>query len=188
MKAKYFDTEKTLEQIAQIFAKHGYEGTSLEVITKETGIGKQSLYNAYGDKKSMIEKAMGCFGKENPSVKTLCNDKLSGREKINAYFEATFTECKGGGCLITNQILEKGATDKELLKIASKRWEQTRATFQKVIEEGIQDKSIKSKVDPEILSYSIMNLLNGLRVTARATSDTNKIKEMVKVSLRGILD
>lgn len=187
MKAKNFDTEKTLEQIAAIFAKYGYEGTSLDVIIKETGVGKQSLYNAYGDKKTMIAKALKCFGNKTESAQILKCTNLNGRQKIESFFETTLSECKGsGGCLVTNQLLETGGIDKDLQKAASQRWEQTRLIFQEIIEMGIKDKSI-TKSDAEITSYSIMNLLNGIRVSSRATVDKEKLKKSVKATLDSLL-
>lgn len=187
MKAKYFDPDKTLEQIAQIFATYGYEGTTLDVIIKETGVGKQSLYNAYGDKKTMIDKALQSYGK-NTNIGQILTSNLTGRKKIDLFFETILSECaEDGGCLVTNQLLEKAGTDKRVQKAASQKWQQTRALFKVAVEQGIKDKSIKTKIDPEILSYAIMNLLNGIRVTVRATNDSDKIKKSVKTTLDSLL-
>ncbi len=190
MKPKNFDPEKTLDVIADTFARNGYEGTSLDVITKKTGLGKQSLYNAYGDKKALVMKTIQCFGRKSDAAKALHEPALSGREKIESFFEAILAEAadhKNPGCLITNLLLEKGATDMEVWKAASARWNETRAAVQFAIEAGIKDKSIHSKLDPEVLSYALMNLLNGLRVTVRASNDLEKIKKVVRVSLQSLL-
>ena len=190
MKPKNFDPDKMLDVIADTFARNGYEGTSLDVITKRTGLGKQSLYNAYGDKKALLMKTIQCAGRHSAAAEALRDQSLSGRERIEAFFEATLAEAADHtdpGCLITNLLLEKGATDMEVWKAASARWNQTRAALQSVVEIGVKDKSIHSRQDPEILSYALMNLLNGLRVTVRASNNLPKITKVIMVSLKSLL-
>ncbi len=190
MKPKSFDMEKTLEKIAAVFARGGYEGTSLEDLTKKTGLGKQSLYNAYGDKKAMLKKSLGCYGLKSEAAESLRCKESNGRKKIETFFANVLGEAKDNsspGCLITNLLLEKGASDPEVAAAAMERWNQTRAILEEIVSAGKKDKSIKSATDSETLSYALMNLLSGLRVTARATKDCAKMKKMVQASLDGLL-
>lgn len=186
MKPKSFDPEKTLQIIAEAFAHGGYEGTSMEELTKRTGLGKQSLYNAFGDKRAMMEKSLGCAGKTAASFRCFKEQAGTAREKIEAFFDklvGELTDVKKPGCLVTNLLLEKGACDKEVAKLAGSRWEQTRGLLQSILEEGKRDKSMPVSLDAETVSFALMNLLNGLRVTARATNDAEKIKKIVRLSL-----
>lgn len=190
MKPKTFDPEKTLAVIADIFAENGYEGTTLEDIVRVTGLGKQSLYNAYGDKKSMVTKSLQCYGRNSAKIQTLCDPALNGRERLERFFEAVLLECadyQNPGCLITNLLLEKGGTDHQVRKIASARWNENRKAFLVVIKAGLKDGSIHTKLDPETLSFMLMNLLSGLRVTVRASKDMAKIKQVVQTSLHSML-
>ncbi len=46
-------------QLAEIFREHGFEGTTLAVITKATGIGKSSLYHFFpGGKEEMADAVL----------------------------------------------------------------------------------------------------------------------------------
>jgi TetR/AcrR family transcriptional regulator, transcriptional repressor for nem operon len=172
MKPKSFDPEKTLQIIAEAFAHGGYEGTSMEDLTKRTGLGKQSLYNAFGDKRAMMEKSLSCAGKQTASAR--CFRELEGksaREKLETFFAklvVELTDDRYTGCLVTNILLEKGGCDKDVAKLAGNRWEQTRKLFSAALEEGKRDKSLPVSLDVETVSFALMNLLNGLRVTARA--------------------
>jgi len=186
MKPKSFDPEKTLQVIAEAFAHGGYEGTSMEDLTKRTGLGKQSLYNAFGDKRSMMEKSIACAGKLSASGRCFSQMEGTARVRLEAFFDEIvleLTDAKKPGCLIAGLLLEKGACDKEVAKLASSRWEQTRGLFEKILEEGKRDKSFPVSLDSETVSYAIINLLNGLRITARATNDADKIRKIVRLSL-----
>lgn len=190
MKQKYFNPEETLQVIAKVFARHGFEGTSLEKLTKKTGLGKQSIYNTYGDKKALLKKSLACYGLRSECAQALGASGLNGRGKIEAFFAYALAEAADAshpGCLVTNILMEKGASDKEVSKAASARWQQTRQAIQKIVEEGMEDGSIRRKMDAEMLSYSLMNVLNGLRVTARATDDCQHMKKVVAANLESLL-
>lgn len=69
-------------------------------------------------------------------------------------------------------------------KIASIRWNQVRKKLESVVIAGMKDKSIKSEISPECASYILMNLLGGIRVTARITNDKDKMKKIVETTLQ----
>src|ERR1700733_10081172 len=53
-----FDPNDVLLAARQIFWRKGYQGTSLDDITEETGLTKPSLYAAFGDKASLFLKVL----------------------------------------------------------------------------------------------------------------------------------
>jgi AcrR family transcriptional regulator len=53
-----FDADAALEKAMRLFWRHGYEGTSIEVLTAELGIGKPSLYAAFGNKRALFERVL----------------------------------------------------------------------------------------------------------------------------------
>jgi TetR/AcrR family transcriptional regulator, transcriptional repressor for nem operon len=186
MKPKSFDPEKTLQIIAEAFAHGGYEGTSMEELTRRTGLGKQSLYNAFGDKRAMMEKSLACAGKATGSARCFREFQGNARQKLEAFFDKVVEELsddKKAGCLVASLLMEKGACDEGVAKLATARWEQTRALLQTTLEEGRRDKSLPVSLDAETVSYALINLLNGLRVTARATNEETKLRKIVRLSL-----
>lgn len=190
VKPKTFDPNEMLLVIADTFAKHGYEGTSFELLTANTGLGKQSLYNTYGDKKNLVCKALKSAGRCSEAVTKLTDRSLTGRKRIEGFFDSIVeeaTDAENPGCLVSNLLLEKGGTDVDVLKAASCRWNETRTAIESVIEGGIADGSIKTAIDPEIVGYALMNLLNGLRITARATNDATKIRKITRETLKALI-
>src|SRR5258708_11432139 len=47
---KAFDEEQALDAAINVFREHGFEGTSAEMLVRALKIGRQSLYDTFGDK------------------------------------------------------------------------------------------------------------------------------------------
>ena len=47
-----------LASLAEVFRAHGYEGATLALISEATGLGKGSLYGAFGDKHGLFMRAL----------------------------------------------------------------------------------------------------------------------------------
>lgn len=190
MKPKSFDPEKILQVIAEVFARGGYEGTSLDDIIRETGLGKQSLYNAFGDKKAMLHKSLEVFGKDDPSFKALADAGLSGRARIENFFRELINmsiDPSNNGCLVTNLVLEKGDRDRDIYKITSKRWALVRDLFEAAVRAGRKDGSIADRGPSKLVAYSLMNMLSGLRVTFKVDRDVATIRKVIDMNLKALL-
>jgi len=57
-----FDRNTALERAMVLFWRQGYEATSLSDLLGEMGIGRQSLYNAFGDKQALFIEAARHYG------------------------------------------------------------------------------------------------------------------------------
>lgn len=56
-----FDLDKALERAMQLFWRQGYEGTSLNDLTRELGVTRPSLYAAFESKESLFLKALDLY-------------------------------------------------------------------------------------------------------------------------------
>jgi AcrR family transcriptional regulator len=61
-RTRSFDKEVALDQAMRLFWSHGYEGTSIDDLTKTLGIAKPSLYAAFGNKRELFEQTLARYG------------------------------------------------------------------------------------------------------------------------------
>lgn len=56
-----FDLDKALERAMQLFWRQGYEGTSLNDLTRELGVTRPSLYAAFESKEALFLRALDLY-------------------------------------------------------------------------------------------------------------------------------
>ena len=55
---RLFDRDLAVELAADLFRKRGYEGVSITDLTDAIGIGRPSLYAAFGSKAALFEEVL----------------------------------------------------------------------------------------------------------------------------------
>lgn len=59
---KQFDVAVALTAAMNTFWDHGYEGTSLAMLTQATGLGRGSLYSTFGPKEDLFRRCLKRYG------------------------------------------------------------------------------------------------------------------------------
>ncbi len=58
---KTFDIDEATDKAIEVFWKKGYEATSMSDLTQAMQINKGSLYNAFGSKKALFDRALARY-------------------------------------------------------------------------------------------------------------------------------
>ena len=56
-----FDRDEALERAIAVFWEHGYDATSIAVLTEKLGINAPSLYAAFGNKRELFDEALDSY-------------------------------------------------------------------------------------------------------------------------------
>src|SRR3954462_13807901 len=56
-----FDRDQALRRAMTVFWEHGYEATSTDDLLRAMGIGRQSMYDAFGDKHRLYLEALQLY-------------------------------------------------------------------------------------------------------------------------------
>ncbi len=56
-----FDESMVLEAVAEQFWSRGYAGTSMDAVAAATGLGKGSLYGAFGGKQELFHRIFDAY-------------------------------------------------------------------------------------------------------------------------------
>ena len=184
---KLFNDAAVLERAADLFAAHGYQGTSLAMLLNATGLGKQSLYNCFGDKRALYLKAVECAPARYVSVQARMTAAPTGRAAIVVFFDQLIVLCASSdparkSCIVSAGLLE-GIDDEAISHELRDRWLGTHEVLRAAIERGQKDGSIRNAEPSAALADLLLSVMGGLRVSARAQVDPGRLKHTVELAL-----
>ena len=166
-----FDEVTVLEAAMNCFWAQGFESTSVRDLAKEMGITGASLYNAFGDKRSLYRRALAHY------LETSVRDRVSRLEQlppfaaIRAFFdeviERSMTDKQRRGCMLVNAALELARYDAEVQKVVSQEMVFIETFFRRCIAAGQKDGTISLARPPAELAKVLLSVLLGIRVLAR---------------------
>ncbi|MEU1371965.1 TetR/AcrR family transcriptional regulator [Streptomyces sp. NPDC005803] len=185
---KQFDPETAVEQAMQVFWRRGYSGTSPQCLIDTLGIGKGSLYNAFGGKRQLFDlalrhyldahaAAMDALLEESGPVK----ERLRGTLHLLA--DTDFADPERRGCLAMNTAMEFGHDDAALAAMVREMLDRTDRTLQALLEEGQRAGDITLERDARDLAALLLNTVTGLRVMARIESGPDRMKRAIDTTV-----
>lgn len=115
---RQFDPEETLVAIKNAFWLRGYEGASIQDLEAATGLKKQSLYRAFGDKRRMYLRALADYqATEVAEATRRLSSGETARERFEGYFGHVIDQALGKddrrGCFICNASMDQAPLDEE---------------------------------------------------------------------------
>jgi TetR/AcrR family transcriptional repressor of nem operon len=163
-----FDEHQVLEAARDAFWNTGYQGTSIDDLTTATGLGKGSLYAAFGGKRELFERIFTehCAEAVARTGELLGGSDAGALERLRKYVYRTATNSgpagDGLGCLIAKTTAEIGNTDPVI-------GAQTRATYEALAESLIaciagaqRHGDIAASADPRKLGMLLLAALRGI--------------------------
>ncbi|WP_298347747.1 TetR/AcrR family transcriptional regulator [uncultured Dokdonia sp.] len=109
---KAYREDLVIEKAMNLFWRNGYEGTSMQMLEKEMGINKFSIYSSFGSKNGVFLESIACYKKKLYKLVNELKATQKGVAGIKEYFYnfITFTRETeyGKGCLVTNTANEIG--------------------------------------------------------------------------------
>lgn len=165
-----FDEDETLSKIMQLFWENGYEATGLSDIIKATGLGKASLYRAFGNKQSMYVTALKNYERlvVDGAVLVLCSKELAPLERIDAFLSSPIVAVRDNkdrrGCFLCNAAADRASLDEETGTLVRRGYEKMRVAIAHSLGEAFPNlppQSIKIRAEVALTIYS------GLRIMSR---------------------
>jgi TetR/AcrR family transcriptional repressor of nem operon len=186
-----FDPEKVLNQAMRVFWEQGYRATSLDDLMGATKLNKQSLYCAFGNKRSLFLKALELYRNQKlPAVRRKLEEFSSPFEAVEAVVRsAADREAKGDcplGCLMTNTALELGLTDSEIAGEVKKMLRGFDGILNGVIRKGQEKGEITRRFESGVIAQSLGNTLNGIGVLEKTGASRRQVKAIVDMAIEAI--
>ena len=190
-RTKRFDPKQALAAAMHVFWRLGYENTSLDVLMAEMGIARQSLYDTFGDKRSLYLKALGHYRDEtNASMRRLFSSAPTVKEGFAQLLFGLSAESRAQharGCLLLSANMERAAGDSVITDFLRRNQAEIESIFREALRHAQSSGELSRKQDPAALARFFVVTIQGMRALARLKSDRRALEEVAKVTL-AVLD
>ncbi len=167
-----FDQAQMLETIQDQFWDSGYSATSLDNIMKSTGLGKGSLYGAYGSKHDMYLMAFTDYC--DWSIKDY-EERLKGTDdgaimRLQQLVKAA-TKCAPGtrrGCMLAKGTAEVGGRFPDVDKIIEKTFKALEGEILKCVRQAQRAGDVDRGSDARMIAVTLLALLRGIEALTKA--------------------
>jgi TetR/AcrR family transcriptional regulator, transcriptional repressor for nem operon len=184
-----FDADKTLSQTMRVFWERGYRASTFADLMKAAHIQKQSLYGAFGDKRSLFLKALELYGNQALSeIQRLLREADSPFEGIARVMQYASQPPKDipSGCLMANTALELGQSDPDVTAEVKKLFRSTERTLTAAVKKGQERGEITTRFDAAAIAQSLANTINGIRILQNTGASDRHVKTVVEMALAAI--
>jgi len=183
-----FDEGVALDAAIECFWHRGYRASSVRDLAASMGICGTSLYNSFGNKRSLFIKALERYLDRSVRARIRrLQSSLAPKRAIHAFFdeviERSLQDRARRGCLLINSALEVAPHDRKLGVEIGRRLEEIEAFFKSLIAKGQANSTIPLRVDAGDVARLLLGVLLGIRVLARSRPERPLLEGIVRPAL-----
>lgn len=171
-----------------VFWSNGYEATSAQELVERTGLGRGSLYNAFGSKQGLYHEALKRYQEHGILAQSQI---LSGpgavKERLRNLMlwgiEGDLDPVKRRGCMGVFAALERSGKDPVVVQISRVYVSRLEQVLCHLFAVGQRDGEVSSERPALSLARAFLSSYYGLRVLGRAMPDRAFLEDVMEGTL-----
>jgi len=187
---KEFESETALKKAIGVFSEHGYEGTSTDALVQAMGIGRQSLYDTFGDKRRLYLEALQHYTAESISNQlralSSASSPVKGLEAMLNLAVSLAIADPEPKCLGISAVCEFGRSDPGVTMITDMAGRTMLSGLERRIAEAKAAGEISKSVDAQTAAQFIMATLVGIKIAARSGAAPETLRGIARMTMRGL--
>jgi TetR/AcrR family transcriptional regulator, transcriptional repressor for nem operon len=168
----------------------GYAATSTDDLLQAMNIGRQSMYDTFGDKRRLYVEALEKYQRQSVSghINRLRStaSPLAGIKALLVGVIPLDRAAREKGCMGVGSISEFGNTDAELAKLRGK----SRSVLHQALVERLRDAltagEIGETVDIEAAARFVATMMLGVQVAAKAGATAQALRDTAAFAVAGL--
>jgi len=192
-----FDEEQVLRAARDEFWQKGYAATSLDDLMKATGLGKGSLYGAFGDKHQLFIKVLSTYAHETSDG--VCEAVQRGERAIDVlrgFFISGPTDPvaehdgpvkTSRGCFLANSSTELAARDPEVTGCARATYQAVEDCFTNGVARAVAEGDLPEDTNPRELGRLLLTIQQGLQFLLKTDMTPEAMREVGRATVDRLL-
>ena len=183
---KEFVEEQALDAAIGVFREHGFEGTSAEMLVRALRIGRQSLYDTFGDKWQIYLSSVRRYvGAETRAHVLALRSGPHAIDGIRAMIDRVVAD-GNQSCLGVNSICEFGRGRPDLTDIHDAAAREISAAVVIRIREAQAEGGVATDLDAKDAAHFLVASFTGIRVAARGGATAKELRALGRLALRAL--
>ncbi|ACB96461.1 TetR/AcrR family transcriptional regulator [Beijerinckia indica] len=182
-----FDRDAALDRAIGVFWGKGYAATSTEELVEAMGIGRQSLYNAFGDKRHLFLEALGVYHRRTIAAHLQrLSEPVSPVEGILNLLIGLIPDDdnqRSMGCMGIGTVSEFGASDPDICALGARALPPLTTRLAARIREGQALGELDPHLDPDEAAGFVHLQMTGIQLGARGGVDADALRAMVRFAV-----
>jgi TetR/AcrR family transcriptional repressor of nem operon len=184
-----FDEHRVLEAARDRFWETGYAGTRMDEIAEASGLGKGSLYGAFGSKSELFHRV---FDERCTAIVARAEQNLTGPNeqafnRLSAYVRLvaadTAADTNHRGCLLAKGTAELAQHDPTVAARSTKAMKALLALLSTEISAAQRQGDIDDNADPQRLAALLLAVLRGMEAVGKAGMDAQTMQGLADTAL-----
>ena len=182
-----FDADAALAAALRVFWSKGYEGASLTELTEAMGIGRPSLYAAFGNKEALFRRALDLYETEKLGYMSQALSAPTSREVatrlLGGALECQTSSCEPRGCLGVIGSMACGSEAEGVRAEVIARRASAHAALVDRMERARAEGDLPPEADPAGLARFLLAVLQGMAVQSGAGATREELAQLVTTTL-----
>jgi TetR/AcrR family transcriptional repressor of nem operon len=182
-----FDREQALEGALELFWQKGFNQASTDELLDAMQIRRQSLYNAFGDKRKLFLETLEryCARSISGHVSLLkkSTSPLAGIQEVMFSLIREDNSTRLRGCMGVNSICEFGTSDPEVAEIRDRFASILQTRLVAALRDGQASGEVDPDMDPNEAATFVQMTLSALQVGARVGTDIATLRAQAQFAI-----
>ncbi|WP_042365830.1 TetR/AcrR family transcriptional regulator [Streptacidiphilus neutrinimicus] len=170
-----FDEDAILDRAMLLFWRKGYEATAMSDLVEELGLGRGSIYAAFGDKHQLFVRALSRYLGRQDTLLTTAFDAdgpaLAQLRDVLDRLLAADAACGNAGCFSVNSIAELLPRDEDVARLAQRSLRVAEEAFTRQLERAAQDGELSATVTPDAAARLLLTVIQGIQIVRKVDPD-----------------
>ncbi|WP_422365742.1 TetR/AcrR family transcriptional regulator [Pelagibius sp.] len=184
---RQFDEDEVLEAVMQTLWARGYAETTMADLAAAAGVQRGSLYHAYGDKETLLLKALDRYGTHYGAATRKALADPDPRKALEGFFETHLARMAApsnpAGCLMCQTAMECGGRDPAPAKVVRKQFLRTEAALKDTLDRATAAGLLAEGADTRALARFFLGVSRGMAVMHKAYGDLSAARDAAKTAL-----
>ena len=183
---KAFDRDEALDAAIGVFREHGFEGTSAQALVGAMGIGRQSLYDTFGDKWRLYCAAVDRYCQaETQAHRAALATGPRAIDGLQAMLARVVDEADQA-CLGVGSICEFGRTREALTRVHDAALRAMAPALLERIQAAQAEGSLSADLAADAAADFLRAHIAALRIAARGGAGRDRLTAMSALALRAL--